>query len=124
MSLVSIKLVKIGSASGLATDEIVRISFSTPVTLSVIKQSVEQHWPALKPGSLTLSYTDLDKDVVLLSTNEGIAEALMYHSGPVLKILIEGTFQTRPGTPLQCLSGCDCAAVKHHNCITQQTDPP
>jgi len=82
MSTVSLKLVLKTSGD----EEVLRLPFQAPVTMEAVKAAAAKQWPASLGASL--SYSDADGDTVLLSSDEGLAEALLHHSGPILKIFI------------------------------------
>ncbi len=86
MSSVSIKLIlKIVGAP----EEIVRLPFSEPVSLSAVKSAVTCQW-SLFGVSYDLFYLDdVDECICLCDFDEGISEAIMHHARPTLKIIVK-----------------------------------
>ena len=84
----SIKL--IFKSGGASEQEMVRLSFSEPITLEAIKAAASSQWPSLgaAPTGLLFSYNDDADELCVLSSEAGFSEALLHHAGPTLKIYI------------------------------------
>jgi hypothetical protein len=90
MSTQSIKLALAG------TSEVVRLPFHNPVDLEVIKSVVSLQW-RLGPSSFDLEYLDDTSEIISLTSNEGLSEALQHHAGPMLKVTITRKASTAEG---------------------------
>jgi hypothetical protein len=71
-----------------APTEVVRLPFTQPVTLDAVKTVVARQW-GLASGTYDLAYVDDTEETIRLGdVDEGLAEALLHHAGPLLKITV------------------------------------
>ena len=78
--------IKLAAVKVKAEEVVVRLSFGAPVTLEAITSAAVRQWPELAVGA-AFKYIDTDGENIRLFA-EGINEALRFHSGPVLKLLV------------------------------------